>query len=134
MKILSTAKIDGGAYRWIKLPDGSSRIEEWHPGKGWKPGGADIDEFWYTPPVLPAFAARLGIPPEDVTIEREKPNTATAPPKERDNEKFLRAAIDLGVKMAEEEALLKLTMKARQVRAAELERRRPHLVVNTTLH
>ena len=42
-------------------------------------------------------------------------------------------AIRLGVRLAEEEALFKLTMNARQVRAAELERRRPHLV-NNTLH
>jgi hypothetical protein len=46
----------------------------------------------------------------------------------------LREAIDLGVKMAEADALRMLTMKARQVRAAEIEERRPHLVVNTTLH
>ena len=74
------------------------------------------------------------LPPEERWIERDKPNTATAPPKERDNEKFLREAIDLGVRLAEEDALFRLTMKARQVRAAELERRRPHLIVNTTLH
>jgi hypothetical protein len=55
-------------------------------------------------------------------------------PKERDNEKFLREAIDLGVKMAEADALAMLTVKARQVRAAEIERRRPDLIVNTTLH
>jgi hypothetical protein len=69
-------------------------------------------------------------PPGD--HDREKSIT---PPKERDNEKFLREAIDLGVKMAEADALLMLTRKARQVRAAEIERRRPHLIVdNTTLH
>jgi hypothetical protein len=79
------------------------------------------------------------LPPEerghgkDVTIEREKPNTATAPPKL--SKMDLREAIRLGVRLAEEEALWKLTMKARQVRAAEIERRRPHLIVdNTTLH
>jgi len=38
----------------------------------------------------------------------------------------LRQAIKLGVKLAEEEALFKLTMKAKQV--AELDRRRPRLV------
>jgi hypothetical protein len=77
------------------------------------------------------------LPPEERWLGKrdEKPNTTTAPPKERDNEKFLREAIDLGVKMAEADALFKLTMKARQVRAAEIERRRPHLVIdNTTLH
>jgi|SRR6516164_9801069 hypothetical protein len=73
------------------------------------------------------------LPPE----ERAAP--MTAPPK-RDNPKLsdkdrLREAIDLGVKMAEADALLMLTRKARQVRAAEIEERRPHLVVdNTTLH
>src|SRR6516164_2771700 len=44
----------------------------------------------------------------------------------------LREAIDLGVKMAEKDALWKLTMKAREVRAAEIERRRPRLVVDNT--
>jgi hypothetical protein len=44
----------------------------------------------------------------------------------------LREAIDLGVKMAEADALAMLTAKARQVRAAELERRRPRLVVDNT--
>ena len=73
------------------------------------------------------------LPPE------ERWNPMIAPPK-RDNPKLsdedrLRLAIDLGVKMAEADALFKLTMKARQVRAAEIERRRPHLVVdNTTLY
>ena len=62
----------------------------------------------------------------------------TTPPK-RDNPKLsdedrLREAIELGVKMAEADALAMLTAKARQVRAAEIERRRPHLIVNNTLH
>jgi hypothetical protein len=51
----------------------------------------------------------------------------------RRKKRELREAIRLGVKMAEADALFKLTMKARHVRAAELERRRPHLV-NNTLH
>jgi hypothetical protein len=60
----------------------------------------------------------------------------TAPPK-RDNPKLsdedrLREAINLGVKMAEADALFRLTMKARQVRAAEIEERRPRLVVDNT--
>ena len=71
------------------------------------------------------------LPPE------ERGDLIIAPPK-RDNPKLsdedrLRLAIDLGVKMAEADALLMLTRKARQVRAAELERRRAHLV-NNTLH
>ena len=116
--VLSTAKIDGGAYRWIKLPDGSHRIEEWKGGK-WVPGGADIDEMWYTPPVSPAFAARLGIPLSDL---------GPAPPASSSKltATDLREAIRLGVKLAEEEALFKLTMKAKQV--AEHDRRRPRLV------
>ena len=134
--VRETAKIDGGAYRIVKFPDGSGRVEEWRGGK-WVPGGATLDEFLFAPPVSPRFAAELGIPLTDVTIERderEKPNTAIAPPKERDNEKFLRKAIDLGVKLAEADALFKLTMKARKVRAAEIEKGRPDLIVNTTLH
>jgi hypothetical protein len=55
------------------------------------------------------------------------------PPKLSDEDR-LREAIDLGVKMAEADALLMLTRKARQVRATEIERRRPHLIVNNTLH
>ena len=75
------------------------------------------------------------LPPEerkDLMTERDKPK-AEKPPEDL-TAKRLREAIDLGVKMAEADALLKLTMKARQVRAAEIERRRPHLSVNTTLH
>ena len=74
------------------------------------------------------------LPPEERWPGKrdEKPNTATAPPKL--SEEDLRRAIDLGVKLAEADALFKLTMKARQVRAAEIERRRPDLIVNTTLH
>ena len=125
--VLATAKIDGGAYRWIKLPDGSSRIEEWHPGKGWKPGGADIDEMWYTPPVSPAFAARLGIPLSDIRVVR-RPTTKS--PSANLTEKQLREAIRLGVKLAEEEALFKLTMKAKQVAEHDRRRRGLRLVVD----
>jgi hypothetical protein len=68
-------------------------------------------------------------PRADLTITPPKRDTKLS------DEDRLRAAIDLGVKMAEEDALFRLTMKARQVRAAEIEERRPHLVVdNTTLH
>jgi hypothetical protein len=74
------------------------------------------------------------LPPEERWIERKEPEKPKAekPPEDLTASR-LREAIDLGVRLAEEEALFKLTMKARQVRAAELERRRPHLV-NTTLH
>jgi len=65
-------------------------------------------------------------------IEREKPKAENPP--ENLTASRLREAIDLGVKMAEADALLMLTRKARQVRAAEIERRRPHLIVNNTLH
>jgi len=85
------------------------------------------DHCW----VLPPEERGLGIAAKDVAIEREKPEK----PPEDLTAKRLREAIDLGVKMAEADALLKLTMKARQVRAAEIDRRRPHLIVdNTTLH
>ena len=131
-KVLETGKIDGGAYRWVEFADGSARVEEWRGGK-WIPGGATFNEFFFTPPVSPRFAAELGIPPEDLIIEREKPK-AEKPPEDLTASR-LRAAIDLGVRLAEEDALFRLTMKARQVRAAEIEERRPHLIVNnTTLH
>jgi hypothetical protein len=129
--VLDTGYIDGGAYRWVKLADGSGRVEEWK-GDKWVPGGASFAEFFDSPPVGRAFAARLGIPPEDLMIEREKPKAAKPP--EDLTASRLREAIDLGVKMAEEDALFRLTMKARQVRAAEIEARRPHLSVNNTLH
>jgi hypothetical protein len=130
--VLETGKIDGGAYRWVKLADGSGRVEEWR-GDKWVPGGASFGEIANAPPVSPGFASELGIPISDVTIEREKPKTAKPP--EDFTASRLRAAINLGVRLAEEDALFRLTMKARQVRAAEIEERRPHLVVdNTTLH
>jgi hypothetical protein len=129
--VRETAHIDGGAYRWVEFADGSARVEEWRGGK-WVPGGATFDVFFETPPVGAAFARRLGIPPEDLMIEREKPKEDKPP--ENLTAKRLREAIDLGVKLAEEEALFKLAMKARQTRAAELDRRRPHLIVNNMLH
>jgi hypothetical protein len=69
---------------------------------------------------------------EDLTVGWEKPK-AEKPPEDL-TAKRLREAMDLGVRLAEEEALWKLTMKARQVRAAEIEERRPRLVVDNTLH
>jgi hypothetical protein len=83
--------------------------------------------MWYTPPVSPAFAARLGIPLSDIRVVR-RPTTKS--PSANLTEKQLREAIRLGVKLAEEEALFKLTTKAKQV--AELDRRRPRLVVDNT--
>ena len=69
-------------------------------------------------------------PRADLTITPPKRNNPKLSDKDR-----LREAIDLGVRLAEEDALFRLTMKARQVRTAEIERRRPHLIVdNTTLH
>jgi hypothetical protein len=66
--VRDTVHIDGGAYRWLELPDGSWRVEEWR-GK-WAPGGATFGEFLDNPPVGPAFAARLGIPPSDLKTSR----------------------------------------------------------------
>jgi hypothetical protein len=63
--VRDTAHIDGGAYRWLELPDGSWRVESWGP-KGWTPGGASISEFFDNSPVGEAFAAKLGIPPSDL--------------------------------------------------------------------
>jgi hypothetical protein len=61
------------------------------------------------------------LPPEERGLGmREKPK-AEKPPEDL-TAKRLREAMDLGVRLAEEEALWKLTMKARQVRAAELDR------------
>src|SRR6516164_7175611 len=64
-KVLDTGHIDGGAYRWVKFADGSSRVEGWGPD-GWKPGGASIREIMDNPPVGAAFASKLGIPPSDL--------------------------------------------------------------------
>jgi hypothetical protein len=72
------------------------------------------------------------LPPEERWIERKEPEKPKAQkPPEDLTASQLRAAIDLGVRLAEEDALFRLTMKARQVRAAELERR-PHLVIDNT--
>lgn len=65
--VLATGHIDGGAYRWVELPDGSSRVEEWRGGT-WVPGGASIGEFSFALPVGAAFAAKLGIPMSDLEV------------------------------------------------------------------
>jgi hypothetical protein len=170
--VLATGKVDGGAYRWVELADGSSRVEEWR-GDKWIPGGASIGEVADAPPVGAAFAAELGIPLADIRTaptrshaelddreselqletldrlieERRRLNRVRTDAELDDRESKvmeamfearrrrrsskltaneLREAIRLGVKMAEHEALLKLTLKARQV--AEHDWRRPRLV------
>jgi hypothetical protein len=64
-KVLSTGHIDGGAYRAVETPDGGAMVEEWKGGK-WVPGGAGYGEVREAPPVSAQFAARLGIPIEDL--------------------------------------------------------------------
>ena len=126
IKVLSTAKIDGGAYRWIKLPDGSSRVEEWHFGKGWKPGGADLDEFWFTPPVSREFAARMGIPWIDVAAEAAEEERAKAklPARSPLTADELRRLIP----GAPDTALAALVLRAQLI--AHPDHWRPRLVVN----
>jgi hypothetical protein len=63
--VLDTGKIDGGAYRWVELADGSARVEEWR-GNKWVPGGATFGEICDNPPVSERFAAELGIPMADL--------------------------------------------------------------------
>jgi hypothetical protein len=65
LTVLDTGKIDGGAFRWVKLADGSWRVEEWR-GDKWVPGGASFAEIADSPPVGPEFAAELGIPMSDL--------------------------------------------------------------------
>ena len=110
---MTTTKRPPGDEEWCRLVEDFEWLE---------------DHCW----VLPPEERGLGIPPKDLMTEREKPKAAKPP--EDLTASRLRAAIDLGVRLAEEDALFRLTMKARQVRAAEIEERRPHLVVNTTLH
>jgi hypothetical protein len=69
LTVLDTGKIDGGAYRWVELADGSSRVEEWR-GDKWVPGGASFGEIANAPPVSPGFAAELGIPIADLGSSR----------------------------------------------------------------
>jgi hypothetical protein len=52
----------------------------------------------------------------------------TKSPSENLTAKRLREAIDLGVKLAEESALRRLTLKAKHVRELDLNRRGPRLV------
>jgi hypothetical protein len=67
LKVLAgPSKIDGGAYRWVRLPDGDSRVEEWKPGTGWVPGNASLAEIADNPPVSAELAERLGIPASEL--------------------------------------------------------------------
>jgi hypothetical protein len=65
LKVVSTGKIDGGAYRIVELPNGSGRVEEW-TAEGWVPGGASFGEVYDAPAISPSTAVRLGIPIEDL--------------------------------------------------------------------
>jgi hypothetical protein len=55
-KVVSTGKIDGGAYRAVETPDGGAMVEEWKDG-AWVPGGAGYGE------VREAPQSRLNSPP-----------------------------------------------------------------------
>ena len=89
-RVLSTAKIDGGAYRWVELADGSSLVEGWDAACGsWKAGGATIGEVMgETPPVSPEFATRLGIPIEDLQEGTDRPITSTEVDRYKDVGRF----------------------------------------------
>jgi len=65
LKVLSTGKIDGGAYRIVELPDGSGQVEQWTV-QGWVLGGASFGEVYDAPPVSVRTAVKLGIPFEDL--------------------------------------------------------------------
>ena len=65
LKVVSTGKIDGGAYRIVEPPAGSRTVEEW-TAEGWIPGGASFAEVYNAPPVSSKTAADLGIPIEDL--------------------------------------------------------------------
>jgi hypothetical protein len=65
LTVLETGHIDGGAYRVVRLADGSARVEGWRGG-AWLPGDATFGEIADAPPVGSAFAAKLGIPPSDL--------------------------------------------------------------------
>ncbi len=77
-RVLYSGKIDGGASRALEMPDGSLKIETWGPD-GWFEGGASLDEFILAPPISPAFAARLGIPIEDVQERVDQSGTSANP-------------------------------------------------------
>jgi hypothetical protein len=140
--VFDTGHIDGGAYRIVELADGSARVEEWR-GDKWVPGGASFGEIADAPPVGAKFAAELGIPISDIRVTPPVRTEAECDDRESKvmletldrliekhrrrrssklSAKDLREAIQIGVQLAEEEALFKLTMKAKQV--AELDRRR----------
>lgn len=104
--------IEGDVARVIKEPNGSGRIDVWTKGAGWTeaaPGSITPDQFMpgACRPVSARDAARVGMPLFAAKDLRE-----------------------LGVKMAEVDALLMLKRKARQV--AELDHWRPRLVIDNT--
>jgi hypothetical protein len=76
--VLSSGKIDGGAYRIVETPDGGAMVEEWRGGT-WVPGGAGYGEVRDAPPVTPEFAAMLGIPFEDLQAVSDRPATSSEP-------------------------------------------------------
>jgi hypothetical protein len=84
IKVLDTGHIDGGAYRWVKLADGSSRVENWGP-KGWTPGGASIGEIADAPPVGERFAAKFGIPLSDLGSTYTERSRRSPTPSEADD-------------------------------------------------
>jgi hypothetical protein len=77
-RVLYSGKIDGGASRALEMPDGSLKVETWGPG-GWVEGGASLDEFMFAPPISPAFAARLGIPTEDLQERLDQSDPSATP-------------------------------------------------------
>jgi hypothetical protein len=77
-KVVSTGKIDGGAYRAVETPDGGAMVEEWKDG-AWVPGGAGYGEVREAPPVSPGFAASLGIPIEDLQEAIYQTTTSARP-------------------------------------------------------
>jgi hypothetical protein len=77
-KVVSTGKIDGAAYRVVALPDGSAMVEEWKSGR-WVRGGATFGEIADSPPVSAEFAARLGIPIEDLQESTDRSDATGKP-------------------------------------------------------
>jgi hypothetical protein len=106
--VFDTGHIDGGAYRIVELADGSARVEEWRGGK-WVPGGASFGEIADAPPVGAAFAARLGIPAEDITTAPTRPEPRLPTPAEADDlcgRAFLEAARELLAEQRDYEKVL----------------------------
>jgi len=65
--IAGPSKIDGAISRGVKLADGSGRVETWGgPDRGWMPGGAGWDEFFFAPPASPAAMREAGIREADI--------------------------------------------------------------------